>query len=277
MRLSGRKQNMEAVKRPCLSDIVEIANRLFPFDAAEPWDNCGIQIGDPKCEVTSIAFSLDPTPQTVRFAAAASCELLVTHHPVALEPFRNVVADSLFGRTLLAAARMGVSIVSLHTNLDAAAGGLNDQLADKLHLTDVTTSESMRCARVGRLPAATTVLALARNIAKDLEIPHVRVISEVDAPVRTIFCAAGSGMSYLGQALRQSVDVLVTGDVRYHSAREALEMGMPVIDAGHFGLEKGAADLLKTAFETEFSRLDLTISCINCGLEKEPFIEIRNP
>jgi GTP cyclohydrolase I len=268
---------MAVVMGQCLLDIVEIANRLFPFEIAEPWDNCGIQIGDPTRRVNSIAFSLDATPQTVKFAAASSCELLVTHHPVLLEPFRNIVADSLFGRTLLDAARMGVDILSLHTNLDAAAGGLNDQLTDKLGLENVTTSVSAQCARVGRLPVTTTVFGLARKIARDLEISHVRVISEKDGDVRTLFLAAGSGMSYLGEALRQRADVMVTGDVRYHAAREALEMGMPVIDAGHYGLEKGAVQLLSAAFEAEFARLDLAITCINCRLEKEPFIEIRNP
>lgn len=267
---------MPAVIGQCLSDIVEIANRLFPFEIAEPWDNCGIQIGDPTRRVNSIAFSLDATPQTVKFAADSSCELLVTHHPVLLEPFRNIVADSLFGRTLLDAARKGVDILSLHTNLDAAAGGLNDQLTDKLGLQNVTTSVSAQCARVGRLPIATTVFGLAHKIAKDLEISHVRVISEKDGEVRKLFLAAGSGMSYLGEALRQNADVMVTGDVRYHAAREALEMGMPVIDAGHYGLEKGAVELLSSAFETEFSRLGLAITCINCKSEKEPFIEIRN-
>ena len=268
---------MAAVMGLCLSDIVEIANRLFPFDIAEPWDNCGIQIGDPTRRVNSIAFSLDATPQTVKFASASSCELLVTHHPVLLEPFRNIVADNLFGRTLLDAARMGVDILSLHTNLDAAAGGLNDQLIGKLGLENVTTFVSAQCARVGRLPEATTVFELARKIARDLEISHVRVISEKDCEVRTLFLAAGSGMSFLGEALRQNADVMVTGDVRYHAAREALEMGMPVIDAGHYGLEKGAVELLSAAFEAEFSRLGLAINCINCRLEKEPFIEIRNP
>ena len=77
----------------------------------------------------------------------------------------------------------------------------------------------------------------------------MRVISEKDGDVRTLFLAAGSGMSYLEEALRQHADVMVTGDVRYHAAREALEMGMPVIDAGHYGLEKGAVELLSTAFE----------------------------
>jgi GTP cyclohydrolase I len=261
----------------CLSDIVEIANRLFPFDIAEPWDNCGIQIGDPNRSVSSIAFSLDATPEAVKFAAASSCELLVTHHPVLLEPIRNIVPDTLSGRTLLDAARMDVGILSLHTNLDAGVGGLNDQLADKLGLEDVTTPEAARCARIGHLPVGTPISKLAHKIAGDLQIPHVRVISNSDTEVRTVFLASGSGMSYLEEALRRNVDVMITGDVRYHAAREALEMGMPVIDAGHYGLEKGAPDLLSAAFEAEFSRLGLVITCINCRLEKEPFIEIRNP
>ncbi|MGB6063336.1 MAG: Nif3-like dinuclear metal center hexameric protein [Desulfomonilaceae bacterium] len=268
---------MEMVTGQCLSGIVEIANRLFPFDTAEPWDNCGIQIGDPNRRVSSIAFSLDPTPQTIKFATASSCELLISHHPLILQPLRNIISDSLFGRVVLDAARMGVDILSLHTNLDAAAGGLNDQLAYKLGLENIITPIGARCARIGQLPSATTVFSFARKIAKDLEISQVRVVSAEDAEVRTVFCASGSGMSYLSEALRENVDLMVTGDVRYHPAREALEMGMPVIDAGHFGLEKGAINLMRTAFEAEFARLGLAINCINCELEKEPFIEICNP
>ena len=207
---------MEVVTGQCLSDIVEIANRLFPFDAAEPWDNCGIQIGNPNRRVSSIAFSLDPTPQTMKFAAASSCELLVTHHPVILEPFRNIISESLFGKVVLEAARLEVDILSLHTNLDAAAGGLNDRLAQKLGLENIATPIGARCARIGRLPSATTLFTFARKIAKDMVISHVRVISAKDTEVRTVFCASGSGMSYLSEALRENVDVMVTGDVRYH-------------------------------------------------------------
>jgi GTP cyclohydrolase I len=265
------------VTAPCLAGIVEIADRLFPFDMAEKWDNCGIQIGDPRRTVHSIAFSLDPTPQTVRFAADHSCQLLITHHPVLLEPVRIITTATLPGRTLLDAAGLGVDILSLHTNLDAAPGGLNDRLAAKLGLNSISIPLPAACARVGTLAQATEVFALARKWATDLEIPHLRVISKVDKLVRKVFCASGSGMSYLPEALRYEADVMVTGDVRYHAAREALELGIPVIDAGHYGLEIMAVELLMNAFKGEFLRMNIHMDLFACDAESEPFVEIYNP
>jgi GTP cyclohydrolase I len=262
---------------PTLSQIVEIADRLFPFVSAETWDNCGIQIGDPHRTIRSVAFSLDATPQTVTFAADRSCDLLVTHHPVLLEPLRRIVPDNLSGRTLLCAARRGVDILSLHTNLDAADGGLNDELAALIGLEDVTTPLPARCARLGSLGATMTLQGLAGKILADLGIESVRVISETDPQVRRVFCATGSGMGYLKEALDHQADVLVTGDVRYHAAREAAELGMPVIDAGHWGLEKIAIPLLTRRFQGEFRVMGLDVACIGCNLEGEPFTNIYKP
>jgi dinuclear metal center YbgI/SA1388 family protein len=257
-----------------LSQVVEIADRLFPFQEAEPWDNVGIQIGDPDRVIKSVAFSLDPTPQTVEFAARNLCQLLVTHHPVLLEPIRSIKPDNLSGRTLLAAARLGVDIVSLHTNLDAAPGGLNDHLARTMGLQEVTTPAPARCARLGRLPAPLSVLQLASKVAETLMIPQVRIIAEPHHSVQLVFCATGSGMGYLREALEHNADVMITGDVRYHAAREAIELGMPVIDAGHYGLEKMAIDLLMKSFQAQFKSMGLKVRCFACDLEKEPFLHI---
>jgi dinuclear metal center YbgI/SA1388 family protein len=260
-----------------LSGIVEIANRLFPFDMAEKWDNCGIQIGNPGATITSIAFSLDPTPETVRFAENHSCQLLITHHPVFLEPFRNVTTESLAGKTVMEAARTGVSVLSLHTNLDAAPGGLNDLLAAKLGLHSVYTPLPARCARMGSLAEPAGVFQLTRRWAEDLGIPHARVVAREDKQVHTVFCASGSGMSYLRDALQHGADLMVTGDVRYHAAREALELGMPVIDAGHFGLEKVAVPLLLNAFRNEFQKMNVSVNLFVCDTESEPFADIYHP
>ncbi|MFH1113274.1 MAG: Nif3-like dinuclear metal center hexameric protein [Pseudomonadota bacterium] len=257
-----------------LSQIVELADRLFPFEQSETWDNCGIQIGDPDRPVSSIAFSLDATPQTVEFAAEHSCELLVTHHPVLVEPVRAVVPDGLAGRTLLAAARRGVDILSLHTNLDAARGGLNDKLAEALGLRDITIPFSAACARLGSLDAPMTLFRFAEKVALDLDVVRPRIVSSDNCPVQRVFCASGSGMGYLREALNCRADVMVTGDVRYHAAREALEMGMPVIDAGHFGTERKAPELMAGLFAREFRKRNIEIACHQCASEDGPFVDI---
>lgn len=169
------------------------------------------------------------------------------------------------------AARMGVDILSLHTNLDAADGGLNDDLAGRIGLREVMTPQSAPCARVGLLHHPLPVSELAGKIAAELGISHVRIVSKDDREVRRVFCASGSGMGYFQEAIRQRADVIVTGDVRYHGAREAMEMGIPVIDPGHYGLERSAVSLLASAFRKEWEKLGLDIQCIECNSEKEPF------
>ena len=113
-----------------------------------------------------------------------------------------------------------------------------------------------------------------KKICQDLGISHVRVVSAMESEVQTVFCASGSGMGYLGDALNYKAGVLVTGDVRYHAALEALELGIAVIDAGHYGMEKTAVSLLLKSFQTEFERQHLKISCIACNVEDDPFVEI---
>jgi len=262
------------VKPTTLARIAEIADELFPLNLAEAWDNCGIQIGDPDHLIGSVAFSLDPTPQTVKFAHENSCQLLVTHHPVLLEPVLKILPDSLSGKTLLAAASMGVDIMSLHTNLDAAPGGLNDSLAAALGLKDVVTPLPARCARMGLLLTPTRVTVLAERLAADLGIRGVRIVAETDRAVQRVFCASGSGMGYLRDALEQGAELILTGDVKYHTAREAVEMGLAVIDAGHYGLERFAIQIMSDSFKAEFEREGLEIGCVACDTEQDPFLEI---
>jgi len=253
---------------------MEIADKLFPFNCAEPWDNCGIQLGDPCREIRSIAFSLDATPSTIKFASDMDCELLITHHPIIMDPIRQITTATLTGLTLMAAARRRVDVLSLHTNLDSAPGGLNDYLAETLGLEDVIIPLPAACARVGLLPGLSDLHSFAQTVARSFDLPAARVVSEGNREIRKVFCVSGSGMGYLKEAVSHRADVIVTGDVRYHAAREALEIGMPVIDAGHFGLEKPAVGLLSEAFGREFSEMDLEVTCHQCRLEKEPFLQI---
>jgi len=251
--------------------ILEIADSLFPFERAEPWDNCGLQIGEMDRLVTSVAFSLDPTPQTVAFAEGHSCQLLVVHHPLIMEPLKSVSSQTLAGRTLLAAARAHVDILALHTNFDAAPDGLNDWIAARLGLDGVFVPVPAACARMGKLPEAMAVSALTEKVARDLETARPRVVCDGDRPVKNVFCASGSGMGYLAVALGYRADVMITGDVRYHAALEAREMNMPVIDAGHFGLEQHAGTILANAFRNEFAKLKLDIACLACDIETDPY------
>ncbi len=228
---------------------MQIADRLFPFELAEQWDNCGIQIGDPSAPIQSVAFSLDAGSDAIKFAAENSCQLLITHHPLIFEPLKSITPLNSSGKALLSAAEKRIAILSLHTNLDAAPSGLNAYLSALIGLNETTVPEAAPSARIGLLPRAESIEDLAAGLMKKLDLEHISITARDNRMVRKAFVVSGSGMSYLPAAVKAGADIMITGDVRYHSALEALEMDIPVIDAGHFGLEKICVPLMLNAFK----------------------------
>jgi dinuclear metal center YbgI/SA1388 family protein len=250
-------------------DILELADQLFPFVYSEKWDNSGIQIGNPQDIVHSMVFSLDPTHESIRYAAQNSSQLLVTHHPLLFEPIKSITPQTASGLNILHAAKNAINILSLHTNLDAAPGGLNDALANLLCLENVITPKDALCARIGELPQALSVDDLTDLIAKQLGLDRLNIIGGVNRKIKRVFLVSGSGMGYLKEAIRERVDVMITGDVKYHNALDALAFDLPVIDAGHFGLEKICVPLMVEHFSQAFKTHSWNIRCL-------PFIQ-ENP
>ena len=260
---------MRALK---LIQIVEVANRKFPFNLSEPWDNTGIQVGDPHRGISNIAFSLDVNPATIHFAKNNSCELIVSHHPILINPVKNILASDLTGETIMMAIKSEVDIIALHTNLDAAEGGLNDCLAKLLGLQEVTIPDQASCARAGRLEEPISFESLNDLVKQKWSLNGTTLIcDDPSRMVSRVFLASGSGSGYLGRAVAEGADVMITGDVKYHSAVDALRLGLPIIDAGHFGMEKHAIKLMADSFREEFEKMGVRIVCHECHDEKDPF------
>ncbi|MGC8660684.1 MAG: Nif3-like dinuclear metal center hexameric protein, partial [Desulfomonilaceae bacterium] len=180
---------------PTLLQVQEVAETLFPFRYVEAWDNSGIQIGDLERKIASIAFSLNASIDAVSFAAENRCDLLITHHPVLISPIKRIVTSNHVGKIIFAAIKANVDVMSLHTNLDAAQGGLNDFLAEKLQLVSAEIPGDAPCARFGRLPISKSVSELADFICQKLELPSVRVVGPSQKKVESIFLVCGSGMA----------------------------------------------------------------------------------
>ncbi len=119
-----------------LHDLVGWLNRNYPQNLAEDWDNVGLQVGDLNHEITKTMVALEPTEQTVKHAINHHCQLLITHHPLLFKPLKKISKNDETGRILFDAIQNNLAIISAHTNLDHAADGLNDWLAEKLGLCD---------------------------------------------------------------------------------------------------------------------------------------------
>ncbi len=120
-------------------DILSEVDRFAPWSLAFPWDNVGLQVGDPNGRVTKAVVSLDRSLAATRFAIEMGAQLLVSHHPLLFERVGTVDSTTHVGRTIHEAIRAGLSIVTAHTNWDNASPGLNDALAAELELAEVKT------------------------------------------------------------------------------------------------------------------------------------------
>ena len=223
-------------------EILETLKKFAPVELACSWDNVGLLV-DAQRPVTKILTALDITAAVIDEAAAQGCELIVSHHPVIFDPLKRLTADALPAKLLAA----GISAICMHTNLDAAPGGVNDTLAALLGMQN-TQNFAENCGRIGTLAAPVTVAALAAHCAETL---HTGV-KYVDAtrPVTTLAEVSGAGGSYLQEAIDLGADCLVTGEAGHHIALLAQERGVGLIVAGHWGTEHPVAAVLADTLHT---------------------------
>lgn len=370
------------MKFPKTSDIAGIINKIAPALLAESWDNPGLQVGDPGAEVTRILVALDPTPDVIDSAVAASCQLLITHHPLIFKPLKSISTATPQGSLIHTAIKGGLSIVSMHTNYDTATGGLNDLLARKIglsasvplqisttrelvklvvfvpesHLEVVRSAlfphiqslgnyrdcsfaasgvgtflpldgaepfigtvgtqqkvseerlellvertnlsralkallashpyevpaydlypllnegEKLGLGRVGRLSEAVSLADYAGQIRTVLSAPGLRYVGDPTARISKVALCCGSGASLLREAAYAGADVLVTGDVKYHEARDAQDLGIALIDAGHFSTEILMVDAIVERLGRALDDAGYRgCQVLPCRLEYDPF------
>ena len=115
-----------------VSDVLRHLHAWAPPGQKADFDRVGLQVGDPAAEVDRVLVALDLTPAVVDEAVETGAGLIVTHHPLLFKPAARVTADDPVGALVWRLARAGVSYAAVHTNLDAARGGVSFALAEQL-------------------------------------------------------------------------------------------------------------------------------------------------
>ena len=229
-----------------VQDVLAEMRRVAPPELAQGWDNVGLLV-DAGRPVSGILTALDITPPVVEEAAARGCELIVSHHPVIFQPLKTLSCSDVPGMLLCS----GISAICMHTNLDAAPGGVNDTLADILGLRD-TVVFADGCGRIGTVDE-TTAEHLAKLCHNTLGT-GVRYV-EADHPVTRVAEVSGAGGSYWQEALELGADCLVTGEANHHAACDAKRCGLGLVVAGHWGTEHPIAAVLRSRLSQAFPDL----------------------
>ena len=246
-----------------MTTVREIESFLYgwaPRELAESWDNVGLLVGDPEAAVERVLAALDITPQVAEEALERGCQLIVAHHPVmncAWHPVQTVRADNRQGRTLTALLRGGVAAICMHTNLDAAEGGVNDILAEKLGLTQPEMLTEEKIGRIGTLKCEIPLVEFTHSVIELLGCNGLRYV-DAGRPVHRVAVGGGACGCYIPQAVAAGCDTFVTSDLKYNDFLDT--EGLNLIDAGHFPTENVVCPALRDRLAEAFPAVDVLCS-----------------
>ena len=245
-----------------LRDIIGELKTKYNPRMAEDWDNVGLLIGDENKEIKKILFCLDVTENAIEKAIKNDVNLIISHHPVIFSGMKRINNETLHGRKVLKLIESGIAVYSIHTNADFAINGLNDFVMEKLNLDGETKilnevsfedyNEVKHCmerhyggtVRIKILNEGITLENLVKKIKYELGLPYVRFVGDKNRIIKRIGLVTGGGSSFTDHA-KGSVDVFLTGDLRYHEALDTLEEGRLLVDIGHLESEYLFADLME--------------------------------
>jgi dinuclear metal center YbgI/SA1388 family protein len=260
-----------------LDRILGILEELAPPDLAEGWDNVGLMVGSPADPISGILVSLDATEEAVLAARQTGANLLLTHHPLLFKPLSAVNPSEPTGAVVVRAIQEKVAILAAHTNLDSAQGGVNDVLAGLLGLErtrPLVPSPDHAGAGLGRLgefEQSRTLGETAQMVKKALGVEAVRVVGSVDRPIRRVAVCGGSGGDLVSPAKAAGAELLLTGEIAHHRAREAEFLGLALIEAGHYATEIPVIPVLAGRIEKALNTAGVPLVVSNFEGEWEPF------
>lgn len=249
-----------------VADILAYIETIAPPYMAEDWDKIGLNCGRLNKKVKKLLVALDPFPHVCQEAIQAGADLLVTHHPLIWEP--GFITDATTqGQCVLTLTEHGIAHISAHTNLDCAPGGVNDTLANALGLKDVSVIEPKGTDLQGRewglmRIGTVDVQPLDRYLAtvKDaLACDGLRYVNGGKA-VNRVAVGGGACGSELHDAAKAGCDTFVTSDVKYNQFWDAKELGINLIDAGHFHTENPVCKVLAEKLAAAFPDVEIVLS-----------------
>jgi len=250
-----------------VQQILDYVNSLAPTHMKADWDNVGLLCGRRDQVVKKVLVALDPFLDVCEEAAAVGADLIVTHHPLIFRAPKTITYDDTVGQCVLFLASHGISAVNAHTNLDQAPDGVNDVLARTLGLESIAVLNPEGSDEQGRpwgLLRTGTVNQMALSefltqVKERLGTPTLRY-ADGGRPVCRVAVGGGSCADGLYEVLAAGCDTFVTADVKYNQFWEAADLGLNLIDAGHFYTENPVCAVLADRLRQQFPEVEVVLS-----------------
>lgn len=228
--------------------IIEIIENVCPERLAYSWDNVGLLCGDGEKEIKKVFVTLDTNINTVKEAVEKGADMIVSHHPILLGGIKRIDYSTSTGQMIKLLIENNIVLFAAHTNMDTAREGINDRLAQMFSLDNIkiidqhTDDETAGLGRIGKLKSPVKFSEFA-NKCKEILNTHVRAAGDFDKNITTVAVASGSCSEVIPLAKTKGADVIITADMKYHNMIDMTELGICVIDAGHYPTEICVMDI----------------------------------
>lgn len=255
--------------------LIHIIENICPLSLAEDWDNCGFQIHCGSKEIQRVLVALEVTGDVIDEAEKVGAEMILTHHPLLFRGIKAVDNNDVIGNYIFRLIKAGIDVYSCHTNFDKADGGNNDYLGKLLNMQNIRPFDADNgFCRKGELAGEMALAELAAETAARLgiEAKYVRAAGNPTAAVKTTGWCTGAGTEFIADAAAEGCDVFITGDLKYHEAQLAKEMGMAVIDAGHYGSERIFTENMTELLKGSLAEAGEALEVVPSEIEVNPFI-----
>ena len=258
-----------------VSDILKFLDTLAPASMKMEWDNVGLICGSKSAAVSKVLIALDPFEGVCREAREVGAQLIVTHHPLIFTAPKSITDETSVGRSIMQLCRSGISAINAHTNLDQSPEGVNQVLAQTLGLKDIRVIDPQGEDEQGRpwgllrkgTVAEQSLESFLPHVKKALNCSGLRFV-DGGKPVSHVAVGGGACAGELMDAFHAGCDTFVTSDVKYNQFWDAFDLGMNLIDAGHFATENPVVAVLAEKLRAAFPEIEVIISkthgdCVN--------------
>ena len=240
-----------------IKEVVSALERFAPLPLQEGFDNAGLQVGLTEAEVSGALLCLDVTSAIVDEAVERGCNLIVSHHPLIFRPLKRIVGADDVQRAVAKAIKNDVVIVSMHTNMDNAKGGVNFKIAEKMQLTGVRffapkQVDGIECGSgvIGELPEPMAADDFVVMLKKAFDVESLQCNQLLRRPIQSVAICGGAGSFLLPDAIAAGADAFVTGEMHYHEYF-AHEQEIQIAVMGHYQSEQYTSEIFKSIIEEQ--------------------------
>ena len=218
------------------SDLYNELSISFPKSLSCDWDNDGIMCAhDLTQECKKVLIALDVTMDVVNYAIDNGFDTIISHHPLVFRAQKSLSPTSFTQSKLIKLIKNNINVMSFHTRLDAALGGVNDVLCRALGLINAEPDPSDSIGRIAYTVSPCELSSFAENVKHRLNSQFV--LFNGKNTVHKVYVVGGDGKDLIDNAISSGCDTIITGRGSYNTTIDAQDMGINIVEAGHFFTE----------------------------------------